>query len=265
METKKIDKQIHADELKLRILMKDGCNQNCTFCLNDFQPKPKPGKEKFLNKDIAEKAIRQYVKSFKGKYPLQVYFSGGEPTLHPDLIDLMKLSKSLGCRVTLNTNGNFPDDLEDELKKNSDVIHVGTYGKSKKHADKIVRIGGLIQCIYPYIDSLLIEFYSRHGIPIKIFRDFYDTGDGYSDFVEKLVSDFPDAKLSFRHTGVQENRGPGCGECKKRCITLKAAWIFPDGSSSPCPQLFKHPKNYPKDSQEWSEYFNSVEAFHKKN
>ena len=153
-----IDKQIHANELKLRFLMTNDCTRNCSFCLNDFQLKPKSNSEvKYLDSNIAKIAINQYAYFFKEKYPLQIYYSGGEPTLHPDLIELMKVAKSLDCRVTLITNGDFPDSLESGLKKFSDQIHFGTYEKSQKHAEKIKRMKGLIQCIYPHVDSSFIE------------------------------------------------------------------------------------------------------------
>lgn len=258
-----INKQIHAKELKLRLLMTDGCNQKCSFCLNDFQLKPN-GKKQFLDPDVARIAIRQYVKSFEGRSPLQVYFSGGEPTLHPNLSKLMGFAKSLDCRVTLNTNGNFPDSLESSLTTSSDQIHFGTYRKSEKHAEKIKRMEGSIQCIYPHVDSSFIKFYSSKNLPIKVFRDFYDSSEKYEQFSKEMKQMFPKADLSFRHTGIQENRGPGCNDCEKTCITLKAAWIFPDGGSSPCPQLYKSSKTYSKTKEEWSNYFETVESFHKK-
>jgi len=260
-----IDKQIHANELKLRFLMTNDCTRNCSFCLNDFQLKPKSNSEvKYLDSNIAKIAINQYAYFFKEKYPLQIYFSGGEPTLHPDLIELMKVAKSLDCRVTLITNGDFPDSLESGLKKFSDQIHFGTYEKSQKHAEKIKRMKGLIQCIYPHVDSSFIEFYSNQGIPIKIFKDFYDNSNEYEGFSKEIKKEFPEANLSFRHTGIQENRGLGCEDCAKTCVTLKAAWIFPDGGSSPCPQLYKSSLSYPKTSEEWLAYFSRVEQFHKR-
>jgi organic radical activating enzyme len=267
MPNQLIDKQIHANELKLRLLMTNYCNRNCSFCLNDFQLKPElVGEVKYLDQNIAKIAIKQYADSFKDKYPLQVYFSGGEPTLHPNLTELMKLAKSLDCRVTLITNGDFPDSLESELRASSDEIHFGTYEKNQEHAEKVKRMEGLIQGVYPNADVSFIEFYSSQDIPIKIFRNFYDSSssDGYENFSKEMKERFPKANLSFRHTGIQENRGPGCDECKKTCVTLKAAWIFPDGGSSPCPQLHKSSLSYPKTSEEWSEYFMGVEQFHKK-
>ncbi len=260
----KINKQIHAQELKLRILMTNSCNQNCPNCLNDFQKKPKKGQEQFLKIETAKIAIKEYVSAFNKKYPLQIYFSGGEPTLHPDLTDLISYAKSFNCHVTLNTNGNFPDSLESDLKHFSDIIHFGTYKIDKKHAEKVKRMNGLIQGIYPQFNESFIKFYSSYNLPIKIFKDFYDNSNDYINFVEEITRKFPEANLSFRHTGIQENKGKGCSNCEKKCITLKAAWIFPDGGTSPCPQLYKHPIIYPKNSQEWFKYFNVVEKFHKK-
>ena len=260
----KINKQIHAQELKLRILMTNSCNQNCPNCLNDFQKKPKKGQEQFLKIETAKIAIKEYANYFKGKYPLQIYFSGGEPTLHPDLINLMKYAKSFGSRVTLNTNGNFPNSLELNLMSFSDIIHFGTYEINEEHAKKVKRMKGFIQGIYPQFDESFIKFYSSYNLPIKIFKDFYDNSNNYIKFVEEITKKFPNVDLSFRHTGIQENRGLGCGECEKKCITLKATWIFPNGNTSPCPQLYKHPATYPKNSQEWCEYFKVVEKFHKK-
>jgi len=259
----KIDKQIHADEIKLRLLMTDGCNLNCAFCLNDFQPKPE-GNPLFLDSIIAGSAIEEYASFFEERYPLQVYFSGGEPTLHPDLVGLMDHARSFGCRVTLNTNGKFPDFLESDLVMVADNIHFGTYKKDENHAERVKRMGGLVQGIYPYADEDFVEFYSSYGLPIKIFRDFYDRNNGYETFAQKVSERFPDADLSFRHTGIQENRGPGCDGCDKRCVTLKAAWVFPDGGSSPCPQLHMHPKVYLRSHEEWSEYFRDVERYHKR-
>ena len=265
--SKIINKQIHANELKLRILMTDGCNKipRCSACLNDFQPIPANGQIQFINPDLAKIAINQYADSFKGKYPLQVYFSGGEPTMHPDLVNLMKFAQSLDCRVTLITNGIFPDSLELPLTLFSNAIHFGTYEKSQRHAKRANKMGGLIQCVYPYIDESFIKFYSLYNLPIKVFQDFYDTSDNYIAFAKEMTEKFPYANLSFRHTGIQENRGSGCNGCEKICCTLKAAWIFPDSGTSPCPQLYKHPKCYPKTSDEWLKYFEEVELFHRIN
>jgi len=155
-----IDKQIHRDELKLRLLMTNGCNLNCSFCLNDFQPKP-CDKPLYLQASVARHAIDAYCRSVDGVYPPQVYFSGGEPTTHEDLIELTAYAKSKGCRVTINTNGHLPDYMESRLSY--DEIHFGTYRISHRHAERVRRMGGSIQCVYslrnPYVDEAFLTFY----------------------------------------------------------------------------------------------------------
>ena len=126
-------------------------------------------------------------------------------------------------------------------------------------------MGGLIQCIYTHIDQSFIEFYLRYGLPIKIFEDFNNVFGEYVKFAREMIQKFPSANLSFRYTGIQENRGPGCNGCEKICCTLKGAWIFPDGGTSPCPQLYKYKKHYPQNKEEWIDYLKEVEAFHKIN
>jgi len=260
---KVIDRQIHANELKLRLLLTNYCNLNCPFCLNDFQEKGST----FLDTSIAEMAIAEYCNAFQGVYPLQVYYSGGEPSQHPNLSYLMKIASSLGCYVTLNTNGRFSNKIEDELTKYANQVHFGTYKKSIEHALRIKRMKGTLQCIfstrYPYVNEQFIDFYAKYDIPIKIFRDFFEDGyDRYEQMAEDLVKRFPEIQLSFRHTGIQENRGPGCDNCQKTCITLKAAWIFPNGGTSPCPQAQGSKIQYPNSSEDWQSYFQSVRGFH---
>lgn len=56
-------------------------------------------------------------------------------------------------------------------------------------------------------------------------------------FDKSLRAKFPsDEDVSFRFIGKQENRGPGCAGCNKTCVTLKAAWVFPDATITHCPQ-----------------------------
>jgi organic radical activating enzyme len=257
-----IDKQIHRKELKLRILMTDGCNKNCKFCLNDFQQKPK-NTIQFLDSDVAISAIENYTRIFKDMYKLQVYFSGGEPTIHPQLTSIMQYAKIKNCKVILNTNGNFNIDKENELLSLYDEIHFGTYGMSEEHAEKVKRMNGTIQCVYSeYVNEEFIEFYLKYGLHVKVFANFFDNDyDPYINFAKQMYARFND-KVSFRYTGVQENRGIGCTECDKKCVTLKAIWVFPDGSITPCPQYKQSERSQPKTKEQWETYFGYISSYH---
>jgi len=260
-----IDKQIHADEIKLRILLTNGCTRACAFCLNDFQPKPERGKTLFLDRNVAEASIAYYASTLRGRVPLQVYFSGGEPTLHPDLPRLMAFARKLDCRVTLNTNGDFGSDVERALIDKYDQIHFGVYAQNAALAERIARMNGSCQTVAPPATEGLVAYYVERGLQVKIFKNFFDAATqaprtAYQDMAYSLSRKYKDF-VSFRHTGAQQNRGAGCGGCKRRCITLRALWVFPDGGVSPCPQLVV-PKERPRCSSDWSTAYEALWAYY---
>jgi pyruvate formate lyase activating enzyme len=79
------------------ILFTGGCNFRCIYCHNpDFVI---PEKVKFL--PLQE--IITFLKKRKGLIE-SIIICGGEPTIHPNLIDWIKYIKSLGYRIKLDTN-----------------------------------------------------------------------------------------------------------------------------------------------------------------
>lgn len=81
-------------ELTLEITGK--CDIGCPWCSSDAKPDGNhiPGGE-------AELLLEEY----RGECDV-VRFSGGEPTMHPDLVYLCSVAKHLGYYVVLLTNGN---------------------------------------------------------------------------------------------------------------------------------------------------------------
>jgi organic radical activating enzyme len=262
-----LDREIHKNEFKLRLLMTDDCNYSCAFCLNDFQPKPALGKQRYLRLETGQAAIITYAAHVKGKYPLQVYFSGGEPTLNPTLTQMVQVAKHHGCRTTLCTNGSYTGAIYDTFfASHIDCMHFGVYFKSEELALRIKRANGSVQCVRstrdPYVDSSFIQFYANYGLPIKVFGDLHESPEAYEEFARQLALEFPTVNLSFRFTGVQENRGLGCHNCDRYCVTLKGAWVFPDGSVSHCPQKCKGRIYHPKTKDDWREAMREIEFAH---
>lgn len=235
------DPQIHRDEYKLRMLLTNACNRNCVFCLNDFQDKPEVAGVQYLDTGVALCAIASYGMRAT-RFPKQVYFSGGEPTLHKDLDMLIRAAKVWNCRVTLCTNGSFPESLDDAVRM-VDCLHVGTYEKSVLLRQRILKYHGDVQCVYskrdPYVTLDFIGFYVNAGIHVKIFGDLHDYHTEYELFASMVTENFSPSQVSFRFTGVQQNRGVGCNNCDEYCVTLKGAWVFPNGSVSHCPKRCK--------------------------
>jgi organic radical activating enzyme len=268
------NKQVHSEEFKLRILVTDGCNYDCKFCLNDFQPKPIIG-PKFLSVIDAKMVIDAYAELVRNKYPAQVYFSGGEPTIHPELYKMVHQAGLRRCRVTVNTNGSFTKDssMFQLFQQSVNCTHISAYGKDERLAELAVALGiknVSIQCVYsnrtPYVDADFLEFYMKYKLPIKIFGDMRENPRGYEAFASEVKRNYPEYDLSFRFTGVQQNRGQGCIGCNKQCVTLKAAWVFPDGGISFCPQReIGNTVYYPQSYSEWLFALSDIEKQHRRN
>jgi pyruvate formate lyase activating enzyme len=86
-----------------------GCNFRCPFCHN---------KEIVLSPDSMEEVpleeIEEYVRS-NAEFLDGIVVTGGEPTIHNDLPELLSRLKALGIKVKLDTNGTNPDMLKDVL------------------------------------------------------------------------------------------------------------------------------------------------------
>jgi pyruvate formate lyase activating enzyme len=87
-----------------------GCNFRCPFCHNrDLVLNP----EQF--EGIPFEIIAEYV-SENTEFLDGIVITGGEPTLHHDLPELIKDVRALGMKVKLDTNGSNPDMVADLIR-----------------------------------------------------------------------------------------------------------------------------------------------------
>lgn len=91
------------------VLFLHGCNFNCFYCHN----------RQLLNcqyKIIDSRIIFDFLIKRKGMID-GVVISGGEPTLHEDLLAFIKKIKNIGYKVKLDTNGSSPDIIRQLLNE----------------------------------------------------------------------------------------------------------------------------------------------------
>ena len=90
------------------VLFTPGCNLRCPFCHNwRIVVDPKPP---FLQEGTALEILEA-----RKKYVDAVVITGGEPTMHRELPKFLSKLKSRGFFVKLDTNGFYPDVLEECL------------------------------------------------------------------------------------------------------------------------------------------------------
>lgn len=239
-----MDKQIHRDEFRLRLLITNTCNRNCYHCLNDFQDKEPP---QFLPTDMARVSISEYeyLCTDLSLIPT-VSFSGGEPTLHRDFSDiLLWADRNTGCRLQVNTNGLRMYDVYRATMSPQISWRFGTDICDSRLLQIAKSVDGIIQIVMTDKNAEdvlhIVRYYYDKGLRVKLFIDMFGTAELKHRYetIDELKDIIGLDNLQFRYTGIQENRGAGCLGCKKDCITLKAAWVFPDGSITPCPQKHK--------------------------
>lgn len=89
-----------------------GCNFRCPYCHN---------KNAVLNPDSFDEVPMEYIESYVSEnkdFLDGIVVSGGEPTTHSDLADLLRKIKEFGLKVKLDTNGTNPDMLEHLISEN---------------------------------------------------------------------------------------------------------------------------------------------------
>jgi pyruvate formate lyase activating enzyme len=90
------------------VLFTPGCNLRCGFCHNwRIAVDPKPP---FLQEAVALRILES-----RKKYVDAVVVTGGEPTMHKELPKFLAKLKKRGFQVKLDTNGFYPEVLEECL------------------------------------------------------------------------------------------------------------------------------------------------------
>lgn len=107
IETSFIDWKGHLSS----VIFTGGCNFRCPYCHNsDLVLRPNE------LEDIPLDYIIKRLKKFK-KWVNHIVITGGEPTIHKGLLELIEEIKSLGFNIKLDTNGSNPEMLKELAKR----------------------------------------------------------------------------------------------------------------------------------------------------
>lgn len=155
------------------------CNQECLFCCTSDD-------KGCLSTEEARNLIQKYIKDMGYR---TVCFTGGEPTLRPDLPELVSYAKSLSAEVKLQTNGLILSDK----KAASRLVDAGvTRALVSIHShldeinDFITRTPGSLQKSLLGIRNLL-----ELGIDVHLAYVITNQNTDLTDFVRFVKSRFP--------------------------------------------------------------------------
>lgn len=193
-----------------------GCNMRCQYCYN---PDIVFGKGK-IGIDQAE----DFLKSRKGLLQA-VVFSGGECTMHPDMMPLVKIAKSLGYLIKVDTNGARPK-LIKSLIDNDLLDYVALDFKGLGQRFHEITVSGSFEAFEETLDILLnanIQFEVRttaHSQLLsaadlqEMLKFLEDRGYRYNYYLQKAlnnvkmiaelgVSNYRDEELRFGDNGLR--------------------------------------------------------------
>lgn len=102
--------------LAIEIELTKVCNWHCDFCYNVWKIPDSQGRR---SKSIGETSnpnyhinvdlLKRVLQEAKSESCLRIRYSGGEPTLHPDFEEIIKMTHELGFDVEVFTNGSRVD------------------------------------------------------------------------------------------------------------------------------------------------------------
>ncbi|MBO8436668.1 MAG: anaerobic ribonucleoside-triphosphate reductase activating protein [Spirochaetes bacterium] len=139
------------------ILFTGSCDFRCPFCQNAslvLDPSSEP--------EIPEEEIFSYLEKRKGMLE-GVVMTGGEPTVHSDLLEYMDKIKNLGYSVKLDTNGYRPDVLKKAvLGGYADYVAMDVKNSLSKYA----QTAGIKHLFTPLIEES-ISFLKEGHVPYE--------------------------------------------------------------------------------------------------
>lgn len=119
MKILQAENKIKYDAKNITIILTHNCNFNCYYCYDK--------KNRENKKYIKINAIKQFIENYKkiSNVPINIFFTGGEPTLHPELIEIysMLVNNDTINKLVLITNGSY-NNYENILKMNPEKINI---------------------------------------------------------------------------------------------------------------------------------------------
>lgn len=175
-----------------------GCNFFCPFChnsgivKNEFAP-------------ISRADVMSYLQNRKGLLDA-VTISGGEPTIHPELVDLVSEIKAMGYLVKLDTNGTNPEMLQ-HLVQNKLIDYVAM--DIKNNFDAYAPIAGTSNIPVQKIKKSL-EILKTSGIDYEL-RTTLVAEYHFESNIKKMAEELAGAKRMYLQKFVDSGALIGSG------------------------------------------------------
>lgn len=101
---------------KIRLLVTNGCNYRCPFCHNEGQ------KKNGHSGMMSVEPFKQLIRYIEGQELSEINFSGGEPFLHKEIVDMIVYANNhMKCDISCATNLSLISDKQIERLANTRI------------------------------------------------------------------------------------------------------------------------------------------------
>jgi len=169
------------------VIFTRGCNFRCRYCHNPELVLP----ERYVPQ-IPLDEIYSFLESRKGQLDA-VCITGGEPTQHVDLPDVIKKVKEMGFLVKLDTNGSRPEMLE-KIIKEGDIDYIAMDIKAPLDSNSYQKVSRTLLDMSKIKKS--IDFIINSGLPHEFRTTIVKSLTGLDD-LRKIAESIKGAQNYF--------------------------------------------------------------------
>ncbi len=199
-----------------------GCNLRCPFCHNaGLVTRP-------VEAGLQQEELLAFLKKRQGLLD-GVCITGGEPLLHPDLPGLIQKIKDLGYRVKLDTNGTFPQKLQQILQDGlCDYVAMDIKNAPRRYGETVgMDAGAVLPAVQKSVELLLggqvdYEFRTTLVAQFHSIEEFYELGPWLQGarhyYLQRFVDsgDLHPAGPDSRAGGHGQGHGLGCAALRSK-------------------------------------------------
>jgi len=131
------------------------CNEKCIHC---YQPRHNP-------RHIEMALVKDIIAQLHDMGTVSMTFSGGEPFLHPEFLDILQLARKNDFMINILSNGTLIDAEAIRVMKetNINMIQISVYSMDAKTHDSITRFSGSLEKTIKNVRLLI-----ANDIPVQI-------------------------------------------------------------------------------------------------
>ncbi|KNF07571.1 hypothetical protein CLPU_15c00650 [Gottschalkia purinilytica] len=167
----------------LYLVLTDKCNSKCLYCFRDIN-----NSSDCLSKDDIKKVITSF-KNISDDNP-DIVYTGGEPCLFSDLMEIASYAKQIGIKNTLQTNGLLIS--QENISSYADLfdtVQMSLDSTNEEMNDWLRGKKGHYKAVSNAVDLLL-----KHNVKVRLAatvtkKNFYD--------ILNINKEFPEVKFQF--------------------------------------------------------------------